>query len=94
MAMFTGMITSANIYVGDRFDLYKVLHTRGALSASELSSITGFSERVLLEWLMQGASSQILEYDAANQKFRLKETYATLLLDPRVSSDDYAQGLG
>ena len=81
---FAGMLTAANIYVGDKFDLYKTLHQRGALSAAELSNITGFSERVLLEWLLQSAGAKFLEYESATKRFRLKASYAPFLLDPRV----------
>src|SRR5262249_60824937 len=57
-----GAMTSAMIYAGDRLGLYRALAGAGALSAAELASRTGLSERWLREWLHQQGAAGVLDY--------------------------------
>ena len=59
---YSGAVTSAMIYLGDRLGLYRVLAEMDDTSSEELAERTGLSERWLREWLQQQGAASVLEY--------------------------------
>jgi SAM-dependent methyltransferase len=67
------------VYLGDRLGLYRSLAAAGPLTASELASVAGISERYAREWLEQQAVSGILE--SADGCFSLPAGHDEALID-------------
>ena len=66
-----GASSVAMVRIGDALGLYKTLHTKGAMTSSELAAAAGADERYLREWLSNQAASNYLSYEPATQKFAL-----------------------
>jgi 2-polyprenyl-3-methyl-5-hydroxy-6-metoxy-1,4-benzoquinol methylase len=75
-----------SIYIGVRLGFYEALAGGRALTAGELASRTGTSERYAREWLEQQTVAGILEVDddkveAAKRRFSLPPAYVEVLVD-------------
>lgn len=66
-----GAASVSLVRIGEAFGLYKILHTQGAMTVSELAAEAGVNERYLREWLSHQAASNYLSYEPATQKFAL-----------------------
>jgi SAM-dependent methyltransferase len=69
------------MYVGDRAGLFKTLAARGPMTAAELARAASLQERYVREWLSVMAGRQIVEYDAAADRFSLPAEHAHVLAD-------------
>jgi 2-polyprenyl-3-methyl-5-hydroxy-6-metoxy-1,4-benzoquinol methylase len=91
-----GAHASAMIYVGIELGLYGALERHGPATSGELAEATGLHERWLREWLRQQAAANVLDYDAASQRFSVPPAITLLLGDPdelRTMLSNFA-GLG
>ena len=59
---FSGAVTSAMIYLGDRLGLYRALAEVDSFDSHELAAETGLSERWVREWLHQQGAAAVLEH--------------------------------
>ena len=71
-----GASSVAMVRIGDALGLYKSLHAGGAMTAAELATAAGASERYVREWLSHQAASNYLSYDSATRRFALPEEQA------------------
>ncbi len=67
---FSGAVTSAMIYLGDRLGLYRALAEVDSFDSHELAAETGLSERWVREWLHQQGAAGVLEH-RGNGRFAL-----------------------
>jgi 2-polyprenyl-3-methyl-5-hydroxy-6-metoxy-1,4-benzoquinol methylase len=74
-------LSAVLISIGDELGLYKAL-SAGPLTAAQLASKTGTSERYIREWLANQAAGGYIEYDAAKETFALSPEQALCLADP------------
>jgi 2-polyprenyl-3-methyl-5-hydroxy-6-metoxy-1,4-benzoquinol methylase len=77
---FSGAVTSAMIYLGDRLGLYRALAEVACFDSSELAAQTGLSERWLREWLHQQGAAGILEH-RGDGRFALSAEGVAVLAD-------------
>ena len=82
-----GMFEVMSVYLGDRLGLYRALHDRGPLTASQLAGAAGIDERYAREWLEQQAVADILDVDGVERapgerRYSLPAAYAEPLLNP------------
>lgn len=76
-----------SVYLGDRLDLYRLLHTGGPATPAELAMRAQTDERYTREWLEQQAMTGILACDnpdvsPTERRYRLPEGYERVLIDP------------
>lgn len=81
-----GAVTTANVAIGERLGLYRVLQASGPLTSSGLASQAGISERYAREWLEQQAADGVLEVanpaaNPAERQFTLPAGHASILAD-------------
>jgi ubiquinone/menaquinone biosynthesis C-methylase UbiE len=76
-----GASSVAMVRIGDALGLYKTLHTKGAMTSSELAAAAGADERYLREWLSNQAASNYLSYDPATRKFALPPEQAMVFAE-------------
>ena len=69
---------AALVVIGDRLGLYRVLATKGALTAAELAAKTGTHERYVREWLNAHAASGYVHYLADSGRYQLSPEQAML----------------
>ena len=81
MGYLTGASLTGMIYIGDRLGLFKTMAGAGPLSASDLAAKGGLQERYVREWLAAMAAAEIVEYDAATERFTFPEEHAAVLAD-------------
>jgi len=67
--------------VADRLGLFQSLAELGAVSATEFARHTGLHERYIREWLSAMACHGYVQYDNANETFRLPPEHAMVLAD-------------
>lgn len=79
-------ISAVLVSIGDELGFYKAL-AGGAMTAAELASKTGTSERYVREWLGNQAAGGYVEYDAATQRFSLTPEQAVCLANPNGPAD-------
>lgn len=76
-----GFVSIACGSIGDKIGLYKALAESGPVTPKELAEITGAKERYVLEWLINQAASQYVEYDPNSGKFSMSAENAAVLAD-------------
>lgn len=76
-------MAAALVHVGVRVGLFKAMAGAGALSASDLSDLTGIGTRNVAEWLAAMASAGYVEYDPAGERFTLPEEHALFFAQPQ-----------
>lgn len=86
MGYVTGAALSGMIYIGDKVGLFKVMAGAGSLSSAELAAKAGLQERYVREWLSAMAAANIVEYDAATERFTFPEEHAAALADDNSPS--------
>jgi len=79
---YSGAVTSAMIYLGDRLGLYTAMAGQPAVSSEELAAKTGLSERWLREWLHQQGAAGTLVHEG-DGRFALSAEGVALLADER-----------
>ena len=67
--------------IGERTGLYKAMAAAGWLSAEEVAGRAGCNARYVREWLSSNAAAGYVEYDPAEDKFRLPDEHAAALAD-------------
>lgn len=72
-------INAALVLTGDKLGLYKAMLGAGPVTAAELATKTGTDERYVREWLSAQAAGEIVEYDAATQRFTLPDEHGFAL---------------
>jgi 2-polyprenyl-3-methyl-5-hydroxy-6-metoxy-1,4-benzoquinol methylase len=75
---FGGTSLAALVVIGDRLGLYRVLATRGPLTAAELADESGTHERYVREWLNAHAASGYVNYLADSGRYQLSAEQAML----------------
>ena len=80
-------MAATTILVGDTLGLYEAVAEAGRVSAPDLASRLGLSERYVREWLSGQAAGGYLEYDADSDCFYMTEEQAFALTDPRSPID-------
>ncbi len=76
-----GAMSTLNLYLGHRLNLYKAIADAGAVTPSQLAKQTNYSERYLREWLECMASGGYLDHNPATGSFGLPPEHAAILLD-------------
>lgn len=77
-----GAMSVPMVRMGDRLGFYKVLHTDGPLTATELAGRAGVAERYAREWLSHQAASGYLAYDGTTGRFTLPPEQAMVFAEP------------
>ena len=77
---FGALVNGALVVVGDRLGLYRAMKDAGPITAHELATRTGTSERYVREWLAAQATGGYLEYDGEG-RYRLPPEHAIALTD-------------
>ena len=72
----SGATSMTMVRIGDSLGIYKTMHTRGAMSSSQLAAAAEVNERYLREWLAHQAASNYVCYDATNQTYSLSPEQA------------------
>jgi SAM-dependent methyltransferase len=80
-------MAATTILVGDTLGLYKAIAEAGRVSATDLASRMGLSERYVREWLSAQAAGGCVEYDPGSDSFFMTEEQAFALTDPRSPID-------
>lgn len=81
LADVAGYVSIACGSIGDKIGLYKALAASGPVTPKELAEKTGTSERYILEWLINQAASQYVDYDQASGRFSMSPENAAVLAD-------------
>jgi SAM-dependent methyltransferase len=66
-------------YVGVKMGLYRAMHGKGPMQASEVVDATGLQARYVEEWLKGMTASGYLEHDSGADRYLLPEEHAFLL---------------
>ncbi len=74
-------MSTLNLYLGYRLNLYQKINDLGAVTSSELARKTSFSERYLREWLECMATNGYLDHDPATGQFSISPEHAIVLID-------------
>jgi SAM-dependent methyltransferase len=74
-------LNAALVVMGDELGLYRALAGAGPLTAEELASRTGVTERYVREWLNAQAAGGYVEYDPESGRYTLPPEYAIALTD-------------
>jgi 2-polyprenyl-3-methyl-5-hydroxy-6-metoxy-1,4-benzoquinol methylase len=85
-----GAASVAMVRMGDALGLYRVLHSKGAMTSAELAREAKVDERYVREWLSHQAASNYLSYDPAGGRFELPPEQAMVFADE--SSPVYMMG--
>lgn len=72
----SGAASISMVRIGDSLGLYRAMHTRGAMTSSQLAAAAEVDERYLREWLAHQAASNYVSYDAANKTYELSPEQA------------------
>ena len=78
------LLGGAMVVIGDKLGLYRAMAGEGSLSAGELATRTGTSERYVREWLSAQAARGYVSYDGerdGDAQFSLPEEHAVPLTD-------------
>ena len=80
---FVGIIAGASLAlmtsVGDRTGLFDAMAGLSPSTSAEIAQAAGLNERYVREWLGAMVVGEIVEYDAANQTYRLPPEHAAFL---------------
>ncbi|HEX5377285.1 MAG TPA: class I SAM-dependent methyltransferase [Phenylobacterium sp.] len=74
-------VSAALVVLGDRLGLYKAMGDGEPVSSAALAERTGLKERYVREWLSAQAASGFVEYDPADETFRLTPEQALAFAD-------------
>lgn len=74
------VLAGSMVVIGDRLGLYRAMAGAGPLTAAELASRTGTSERYVREWLGGQAASGYVHH-AGDERFELPDEHAIPLTD-------------
>jgi hypothetical protein len=74
------VIRVSTITPSDTVGLYRVL-ADNPTSADQLAKVTGIELRCVCDWLVAGAATGHIQYDAATQRFWMTEQQALALAD-------------
>jgi 2-polyprenyl-3-methyl-5-hydroxy-6-metoxy-1,4-benzoquinol methylase len=88
-----GAAITAGVMLGNQLGFYTILAGAGPLTAAELASRAGTSERLTREWLDSQAAGRILTYAAAADTYELDDATAMVVADD-TSPVFLAGGLG
>jgi SAM-dependent methyltransferase len=72
---------AANVVIGDRLGLYRILAEVGPATSAELAERTATAERYVLEWLRGQAAGGYITYDPATDRYSLTEEQAFAMAD-------------
>jgi 2-polyprenyl-3-methyl-5-hydroxy-6-metoxy-1,4-benzoquinol methylase len=86
-----GAMAAGMAYIGVRTGLFKVMAGKGALSASDITRLSGLTPRYVEEWLKGMVASGYLLYDPAAQTYALPEELAYFLASD--DTDHFVGGL-
>ena len=78
------LLGGAMVVIGDKLGLYRAMAGEGSVTAGELATRTGTSERYVREWLSAQAARGYVSYDGerdGDAKFSLPEEHAVPLTD-------------
>jgi len=78
---FGASLSSSLAYIGQKLGLYQALAAGGPLTPAELAEKTNTNERYVREWLVNQASGEYVEYDAASGRYSLSPEQAVALTD-------------
>jgi 2-polyprenyl-3-methyl-5-hydroxy-6-metoxy-1,4-benzoquinol methylase len=76
---FGAALTVALAHIGDRLGIFKLMADGTAVSIGTLAERTRLNERYLREWASTMAASGYLEYNAADETFRMNPEQAMVL---------------
>jgi SAM-dependent methyltransferase len=72
-----GAFSVPTVRLGFRLGLFKTLHEKGPIDATELASAAGgLTERYVREWALAQAANGFVEFDGASEKFSLSPEQA------------------
>jgi SAM-dependent methyltransferase len=74
-------LNAALVVMGDKLGLYRALAGAGPLTAEELASRTGVTERYVREWLNAQTAGGYIEYDPESGRYTLPAEHAIALTD-------------
>ena len=75
---YTGGLLTLMVHVGHRTGLFEAL-AKGPGTSGEIAAHAGLVERYVREWLGAMATSGVVEYDAATERFTLPAEHAACL---------------
>jgi SAM-dependent methyltransferase len=78
---FGAALTVALAYVGDRLGIFRSMASGTPFTSQQLAEHTGLNERYLREWASTMAAAGYLEYQAADQTFRMNPEQSLVLTD-------------
>jgi 2-polyprenyl-3-methyl-5-hydroxy-6-metoxy-1,4-benzoquinol methylase len=76
---FGAALTVALAYIGDRLGIFKKLSGGAPMTSAELAESAGLNERYIREWAATMAASGYLDYNPADETFRLNPEQAMVL---------------
>ena len=76
-----GASSVALVRMGDALGLYKILHSKGAMTSAELARAAKVDERYLREWLSHQAASGYLSYEPETARFSLPPEQAMVFAE-------------
>jgi 2-polyprenyl-3-methyl-5-hydroxy-6-metoxy-1,4-benzoquinol methylase len=88
-ADMAGAMTAGMGYVGVKVGLFRAMAGKGPLRVDEVVRESGLTARYVEEWLKGMTCAKYLDYDAAEQTYRLSDEHAFLL-----ASDDTDHFMG
>jgi len=71
------------VVIGDKLGLYRAMVGAGPVTAAELASKTGTTERYVREWLNANAASGYVKYDSGTERYELppEQAFALTTMD-------------
>src|SRR5579859_3664480 len=76
---FGAALTVALAFVGDRLGIFKAMADGASRTTPKLAEHCGLDERYIREWATTMAAAGYLDYDAADETFRLNPEQALVL---------------
>jgi SAM-dependent methyltransferase len=67
--------------IGDKLGIYKAMAGAGAMTAEQVATKTGLTERYVREWLGNQVASGYVEYDPTKKRYTLPDEHAFALAD-------------
>jgi hypothetical protein len=80
-----GAWSAALVIIGDKLGLYKAMLDSKHITAAQLASKTGTTERYIREWLANQAAGGYISYDSTTGKYTLLPEQALALADENSS---------
>jgi SAM-dependent methyltransferase len=78
---FGAALTVALAFIGDQLGIFKTMAQGGPMRPAQIAERTGLNERYLREWAATMAAAGYIDYDPADQTFRLNAAQRAVLLD-------------